>query len=74
MADGYFYGMKSFSQCFIQPKNRDRNVWVPRNQEGKMLLPRFEFHEPATVEEACRILGELGAKAKTLGRRYGFAE
>jgi len=31
-----------------------------------MLLPRFEFHEPATVEEACRILGELGAKAKTL--------
>jgi len=31
-----------------------------------MLLPRFEFHEPATVEEACRILGELGHKAKTL--------
>lgn len=31
-----------------------------------MLLPRFEFHEPATVEEACRILGELGEKAKTL--------
>jgi len=31
-----------------------------------MLLPRFEFHEPATVEEACRILGELGDKAKTL--------
>jgi len=31
-----------------------------------MLLPRFEFHEPETVEEACRILGELGEKAKTL--------
>ena len=31
-----------------------------------MLLPKFEFHEPATVEEACRILGELGEKAKTL--------
>ena len=31
-----------------------------------MLLPRFEFHEPATVQEACRILGELGEKAKTL--------
>ena len=31
-----------------------------------MLLPKFQFHEPATVEEACRILGELGEKAKTL--------
>ena len=31
-----------------------------------MLLPKFEFHEPGTVEEACRILGELGEKAKTL--------
>ena len=31
-----------------------------------MLLPKFEFHEPETVEEACRILGELGEKAKTL--------
>ncbi len=31
-----------------------------------MLLPKFEFHEPATVQEACQILGELGEKAKTL--------
>ncbi len=31
-----------------------------------MLLPRFEFHEPITVEEACRMVGELGEKAKTL--------
>ncbi len=31
-----------------------------------MLLPKFEFHEPETVEEACGILGELGEKAKTV--------
>jgi len=46
--------------------NRDMNFGSQENQEGNMLLPRFEFHEPATVEEACRILGELGHKAKTL--------
>jgi CO/xanthine dehydrogenase FAD-binding subunit len=31
-----------------------------------MLLPKFEFHEPATVEEACRMIGELGEKVKIL--------
>ena len=31
-----------------------------------MLLPKFEYHEPLTVDEACRILGELGQKAKLL--------
>ncbi len=31
-----------------------------------MLLPKFEYHEPLTVEEACRILGELGRNAKPL--------
>lgn len=31
-----------------------------------MLLPKFEYHEPLTVDEACRILGELGRKAKLL--------
>ena len=31
-----------------------------------MLLPKFDFHEPATVQEACQMLGELGEKAKTL--------
>jgi len=31
-----------------------------------MLLPKFEFHEPATVEEACQALGELGQTAKAL--------
>ncbi|EFK05275.1 FAD binding domain in molybdopterin dehydrogenase [delta proteobacterium NaphS2] len=31
-----------------------------------MLLPKFEYHEPKTVQEACRIVGELGEKAKVL--------
>lgn len=31
-----------------------------------MLLPRFEFHEPHTLEDACRLMGELGEKARPL--------
>ncbi|MCF8120406.1 MAG: xanthine dehydrogenase family protein subunit M [Deltaproteobacteria bacterium] len=31
-----------------------------------MPLPEFEFHEPATVDEACRMIGELGEKTKIL--------
>ena len=31
-----------------------------------MLLPRFDFHEPATIEEACRTMVELGPEAKPL--------
>lgn len=31
-----------------------------------MLLPKFEYHEPLTVDEACRIMGELGRSAKLL--------
>jgi aerobic carbon-monoxide dehydrogenase medium subunit len=31
-----------------------------------MLLPKFDFHEPATMEEACQIMAELGKKAKPL--------
>jgi CO/xanthine dehydrogenase FAD-binding subunit len=31
-----------------------------------MLLPKFEFHEPTTVDEACRTIGELGEKMKIL--------
>lgn len=31
-----------------------------------MPLPEFEFHEPATVDEACRMIGELGEKTKLL--------
>ena len=31
-----------------------------------MLLPKFNYHEPLTVDEACRILGELGRNAKPL--------
>ena len=31
-----------------------------------MPLPAFEFHEPGTVDEACRIMGELGEKTKIL--------
>lgn len=31
-----------------------------------MLLPKFEYHEPKTLSEAGRILGELGAEASIL--------
>jgi CO/xanthine dehydrogenase FAD-binding subunit len=31
-----------------------------------MLLPKFEYHEPSTLDEACRIMAELGKKAKLL--------
>ncbi|MGD8388665.1 MAG: xanthine dehydrogenase family protein subunit M [Desulfobacteraceae bacterium] len=31
-----------------------------------MLLPRFEFHEPRTMADACRLMGELGEKARPL--------
>ena len=31
-----------------------------------MLLPKFEFHEPGSVSEACEILATYGAKAKLI--------
>jgi carbon-monoxide dehydrogenase medium subunit len=31
-----------------------------------MLLPKFDFHEPKTVNEACQILAEYGTKAKLI--------
>lgn len=31
-----------------------------------MLLPRFEYHEPTTLEEAIKLLSELGGNAKVL--------
>jgi len=31
-----------------------------------MLLPKFDFHEPASVSEACEIMGIYGPKAKVL--------
>jgi CO/xanthine dehydrogenase FAD-binding subunit len=31
-----------------------------------MLLPKFSFHEPATVAEACQIMAEYGVKAKVI--------
>lgn len=31
-----------------------------------MLLPKFDFDEPATVSEACEILAEYGARAKVI--------
>lgn len=31
-----------------------------------MLLPKFDFHEPASVAEACEIMATYGAKAKLL--------
>lgn len=31
-----------------------------------MLLPRFEYHEPTTLEEALKLLSELGGNAKVL--------
>jgi len=31
-----------------------------------MLLPKFNYHAPTTIDEACSILGHYGAKAKVL--------
>ena len=31
-----------------------------------MLLPKFEFHEPTTIEDACRMMSQFGATAKLL--------
>lgn len=31
-----------------------------------MLLPKFEFHEPATIEEACELLSRHGPQARPL--------
>lgn len=31
-----------------------------------MLLPKFDFHEPATVAEACQMMSEFGRKARPL--------
>ena len=31
-----------------------------------MLLPKFDFHEPTTVEEACRLMSRFGLKARPL--------
>ena len=31
-----------------------------------MLLPRFEYHEPSTLEEALRLMSELGGNARVL--------
>jgi CO/xanthine dehydrogenase FAD-binding subunit len=35
-------------------------------RNGEMLLPKFEYHEPRTLSEAGRILGEVGAEASML--------
>ncbi|MFC1823958.1 FAD binding domain-containing protein [Thermodesulfobacteriota bacterium] len=31
-----------------------------------MLLPKFDFHEPQTIDEACTLLDELGERTKLL--------
>jgi len=31
-----------------------------------MLLPKFDFHEPASVAEACQMMGEFGANARLI--------
>ena len=31
-----------------------------------MLLPKFDFHEPGTLDEACRQMAEYGVKAKVI--------
>lgn len=31
-----------------------------------LLLPKFDFHEPSSIDEACQIMAELGSKAKPL--------
>jgi carbon-monoxide dehydrogenase medium subunit len=32
-----------------------------------MILPRFEYHEPSTLDEACQIMAELKDKGRPLG-------
>jgi carbon-monoxide dehydrogenase medium subunit len=31
-----------------------------------MILPKFDFHEPATLEEACQVMAELSGRARLL--------
>ena len=31
-----------------------------------MLLPKFDYHEPTSLDEACQIMAELGPKAKPI--------
>ncbi|MFO7783790.1 MAG: FAD binding domain-containing protein [Thermodesulfobacteriota bacterium] len=31
-----------------------------------MLLPRFEYHDPRDLDEACRLMGDLGQEARPL--------
>ena len=31
-----------------------------------MILPKFEYHDPSTLDEACRIMAELKEKARPL--------
>ena len=31
-----------------------------------MLLPKFDFHEPSTINEVCRIMAELGREARPI--------
>ncbi len=31
-----------------------------------MLLPRFEYHDPRDLDEACRLMGDLGKEARPL--------
>ena len=36
-----------------------------------MLLPKFEYHEPSTLEEALKLLSEMGGNAKVLAGWHG---
>ena len=31
-----------------------------------MLLPKFQYHEPSTLDEVCQIMTELKEKARPL--------
>ena len=31
-----------------------------------MILPKFEYHDPSTLDEACQIMAELKEKARPL--------
>jgi carbon-monoxide dehydrogenase medium subunit len=42
------------------------DAMIPSRRRSKMLLPKFDFHEPATLAEACEILAQYGAKAKVI--------
>lgn len=50
----------------IGSRVRSPGAETSKGRQRKMLLPRFEHHQPFTLEDACEIKAELGEKAQFL--------